>query len=159
MFNLRPFSEKMKNYKIYIFVKNSKNIEFITSLMYKIESLMIWQTMYHLWFDINANSKSKLLIFGADHQLFGKQSKKSGEIIYWKEGGLSEYVPKIIKHLFSNALFIRLIEKWLFIKRKKELNNFGLKIRIFEISKIKIVKKNVLQETVHVTPRYSVELF
>ena len=33
MFNLRPFSEKVENYKIYIFVLNSKNIEFIKSLI------------------------------------------------------------------------------------------------------------------------------
>ena len=32
MFNLRPFSEKIENYEIYIFVPNSKNIEFIKSL-------------------------------------------------------------------------------------------------------------------------------
>ena len=33
MFNLRPFSEKIKNYEIYIFVPNFKNIEFIKSLI------------------------------------------------------------------------------------------------------------------------------
>ena len=33
MLNLRPFSEKMENYEIYIFVPNSQNIEFIKSLM------------------------------------------------------------------------------------------------------------------------------
>ena len=46
MFNLRPFSEKMKNYEIYIFVPNSQNIEFIELLIYNIESLMIRQTMH-----------------------------------------------------------------------------------------------------------------
>ena len=46
---------------------------------------MIWQTMHQWWFDINAKSKSQLNILGADHQLFEKQSKKSGEILYWKK--------------------------------------------------------------------------
>ena len=32
--------------------------------------------------DINANAKSQLHILGTDHQLFGKQSKKSGEILH-----------------------------------------------------------------------------
>ena len=66
---------------------------------------MIWQTMHQWWFDINANSKSQLHILGADHQLFEKQSKKSGEILYWKQRWLSEYVIKVIKNLFSKALF------------------------------------------------------
>ena len=33
MFNLRPFSEKMENDEIYIFVPNSQNHEFIKSLI------------------------------------------------------------------------------------------------------------------------------
>ena len=33
MFNLWPFSEKIENYGIYIFVPNSKNIEYIQSLI------------------------------------------------------------------------------------------------------------------------------
>ena len=72
MSNLRTFSEKMDNYEIYIFVPNSQNLEFIIVLMYNIESLMIWQTIYQRLFDINANSNSQLHIFGADNQLFGK---------------------------------------------------------------------------------------
>ena len=36
MFNIRLFSEKIENYEIYIFVPNSKNIEFIKSLIYNI---------------------------------------------------------------------------------------------------------------------------
>ena len=66
---------------------------------------MIWQTMHQWWFDVNANSKLQLHILSADHQLFEKQSKKSGEILYWKKRWLSEYVIKVIKNLFSNALF------------------------------------------------------
>ena len=31
--NLRPFSEKIENYEICIFVPNSKNLEFIKSLL------------------------------------------------------------------------------------------------------------------------------
>ena len=30
---LRSFSEKVENYEIYIFVKNSKNLEFMNSLI------------------------------------------------------------------------------------------------------------------------------
>ena len=33
MFNLRPFSEKIENFEIYIFVLNSQNLEFIKSLV------------------------------------------------------------------------------------------------------------------------------
>ena len=45
--------------------------------------------------------------------------------------------------MFSNAIFKPLIEKWLIYHKEKELNDFGLKIRIFEISKIKIFEKNI----------------
>ena len=38
--------------------------------------------------------------------------------------------------------------------KDKELNDFGLKIRIFDISKIKIFEKIFLLETVHVTLKY-----
>ena len=92
---------------------------------------MTWQTIYQWWFDINANSKSQLHFLGADHQLFGKQSKKSGEILYWKKWRLSELVTKVIKNLFRNALFKCLIEKWLIYHKEKMLNDFGLKLRIF----------------------------
>ena len=90
MFNLRPFSDKMENYEIYIFISNFQNLEFIKSLLENIESLMSWQTIYQWWFDKNANSNSQLHFLGADHQLFGKQSKKSGKILYWKKRRLSE---------------------------------------------------------------------
>ena len=104
---------------------------------------MIWQTMHQWCFDIKANLKSQLHILGADHQHFEKQSKKSGEILYWKKRRISEYVTKVIKNLFSNALFKSLIEKWLIYHKEIELNEFGLKIRIFDISKIKIFEKNI----------------
>ena len=45
--------------------------------------------------------------------------------------------------MFSNAIFESLIEKWLIYHKEKEFNDFGLKIRIFEISKIKIFEKNI----------------
>ena len=154
MFTLRPLSEKIENYENYIFVQNSKNLEFIKLLILNIESLMIWQTIHQWCFDMNANSKSHLHILGADHQLFGKQSKKSGEILYWKKWQLSEYVTKVIKHLFRNTLFKSLIERLLIYHKKQELNDFGLKIRIFDISKIKFLKKIFLLETVHVTLKY-----
>ena len=35
-----------------------------------------------------------------------------------------------------------MIEKWLIYHKEKEFNDFGLKIRIFEISKIKFFEKN-----------------
>ena len=59
---------------------------------------------------------------------------------------MSEYVTNVIKNLFSNALYKRLIEKWLIYHIEKELNDFGLKIRIFDISKIKIFEKNIFTE-------------
>ena len=40
--------------------------------------------------------------------------------------------------MLRNALFKCLIEKWLIYHKEKELNDFGLKIRVFDISKIKI---------------------
>ena len=47
---------------------------------------------------------------------------------------MSEFVTKVLKNLFSNALFKCLIEKWLIYHKEKELNDFVLKIRIFLIS-------------------------
>ena len=64
--------------------------------------------------------KSQLHILGADHQLFGKHSTKSGEILHWKKQRLSEYVTKVIKNLFSNAIFKSFIEKWLVYHKVKE---------------------------------------
>ena len=46
--------------------------------------------------------------------------------------------------MFSNAIFKRLIETWLIYHKEKGLNDFGLKIRIFDISKIKIFEKNIV---------------
>ena len=45
--------------------------------------------------------------------------------------------------MFSNALFQSLIEKWLIYHEEKELNDLGLKIRTFNISKIKSFEKNI----------------
>ena len=101
------------------------------------------QTIHQWWINIKANAKSRLHILGIDHQLFGKQSKKSGEILHWKKRRLPEYVTKVIKNLFSNAIFKSLIEKWLIYHKEKELIDFWLKIRIFEISKFKIFEKNI----------------
>ena len=56
---------------------------------------------------------------------------------------MTEYVTEVIKNLLSNVLFKCLIEKWLIYHKEKELNNFGLKIRIFDISNIKIFEKNI----------------
>ena len=57
--------------------------------------------------------------------------------------------------MYSNALFKSMIDKWFIYHKKKELNDFGLKIRIFDISKIKIFEKILLLETVHVTLKYN----
>ena len=46
---------------------------------------MIWQMINQWWINIKANVKSQLHILGTDHQLFGKHSKKIGEILNWKE--------------------------------------------------------------------------
>ena len=48
---------------------------------------------------------AQLHILGPDHQLFEKELKKSGEILYWKKRRMSEYVTTVINNLFSNALF------------------------------------------------------
>ena len=79
---------------------------------------MIRQTIHQWWIDINANAKSQLHILGTDYQLFelfGKQSEKSGEILHWKKRRLSEYVTKVIKNLFRNAIFKTLIEVCVFV--------------------------------------------
>ena len=66
-----------------------------------------------------------------------------------------EYVTtKVIKNQFSNVLLKSLIERWLIYHKEKKFNNFGLKIRIFDVSKIKFLKKIFLLETVHVTLKY-----
>ena len=105
---------------------------------------MIRQTIHQWCIDINADAKSQLHILNTDHQLFGKQSKKSGEILHWKKRRLSENVIKVIQNLFSCVIFKSLTDKWLIYHKEKELNDFGLKIRIFEISKIKIFEKNII---------------
>ena len=91
---------------------------------------MIRQTIHQWWIDINANAKSQLHFWGTDHQLFGKQSKKSDEILHWKQRRLSEYVKKVIKNLFSNAIFKILIEKCL-INHKKRVEWFWIKNKDF----------------------------
>ena len=52
-------------------------------------------------------------------------------------------MTKVMKNVFSNALFKRMIEKWIIYHKEKELNDFGLKIRIFDISEINIFEKNI----------------
>ena len=81
---------------------------------------MIRQTIHQWWIDINANAKSQLHILVTDHQLFENQSKKNGEILHWKKRGMSEYVTKVIKNLFRNAIFQTLIEKWLIYHKEKK---------------------------------------
>ena len=56
---------------------------------------------------------------------------------------MSEYVTNVIKNLLSNALFKSLREKWLIYHKENELNHFGLKIRIFDVSKINIFEKKI----------------
>ena len=67
---------------------------------------------------------------------------------------MSEYVTKVIKNRFSNALFKSLIEKWLIYHKEKDFRDFGLKMIIFDISKIKFFEKIFLLETVHETLKY-----
>ena len=111
--------------------------------------------MHQWWFNIHENSKSQLHIFGADHQLFGKGSKKSGEISYWKKRRLPEYAPKVVKYLFIVALFTSLIDKWLISHKEWKFNDFGLKIRIFDISKIKFFEKNIFTGNCSSGPKVS----
>ena len=104
---------------------------------------MIWQTIHQWCFDMIANSKSQLHILGADHQHFGKQSKKSGEILYWKKRQLSEYVTKVIKNLLRNTLFKSLIEQLLIYHKKQELNDFLVKNKDFWYLKNQNFWKNI----------------
>ena len=79
---------------------------------------------------INANAQSQLHILGTDHQ-FLENSWKNGDILHWKKRRLSEYVTMVINNLFSNDFFFKsLIEIWLIYHKEKELNDFGLEIRI-----------------------------
>ena len=110
MFNLRPFSE---NYEIYIFVPNYQNRQFMKSLIWNIESIMIRQTIHQWWFDIDVNSKKTIAYLRRRPLTFSKTVEKCGEIIYWKKWRLSEYLIKFIKNLYSYALFNSLIAKWL----------------------------------------------
>ena len=116
---------------------------------------MIWQMMRQWRFNIHDNPKSQLHIFGADHQLFGKGSKKSGEISYWKKRWLPEYAPKVVKHLYNIALLTSLIDKWLINHEELKFNDFVLKIRIFEISKIKFFEKNIFTGNCSSGPKIS----
>ena len=154
-FHIRLFSEKMENCEIHIFIPNSQNLEFIKSLTKNIELIMIWQMIHQWWLIIHANSKSQFHIFGTDHQLFGKWSKKSGENSYSKKRRLSENVPKVVKHLYNNALFTCLIAKWLINHKEYKFNDFGLKITIFEISKIKLFENFFFNENCSSIPKVS----
>ena len=129
IFNIRPFSEKMENYEIYIFVPNSQNLELIKSLILNIESAMIWQTMHQWWFDIKwkrkrfANSKSQLHIWGADYQLFEKQSKQKWRDSILKKQEMSECLTNVIKI----CLVMLFLNSFSFFMRKKSWMILGLK--------------------------------
>ena len=126
VFNQRPFSEKIEIYEIYIFVPNSKNLEFIKLLIkYWVindpandASMMLWY-MYKRKFEI------------ADAYLRRRPStflktveKKWWDCILKKSDKWSEYV---IKNLLSKAHFKSLIAKWLIYHKDQELNDFELK--------------------------------
>ena len=78
-------------------------------------------------------------LIGAGHPLFGKQSKKSGENLSWKKkmtvGISNQGLQKAVKKC-SFQMFDRNTVNLSIIYKEKELNYFGQKIRIFDISKI-----------------------
>ena len=62
--------------------------------------------------------------------------------------------------MFINVFFTSLREKWLTNHTEGKFNDFGLKIRIFEISKIKLFEKNIFTENCSSGPKVSsVKLF
>ena len=74
---------------------------------------------------------------------FWKTVEKKWWDFILKKRQLSEYVTKVIKNLFRNTFFKSLIEQLLIYHKKQELNDFGPKIRIFDISNIKNFEKNI----------------
>ena len=58
-----------------------------------------------------------------------------------KKWRLSEYVTNVIKNMLWKAPFTSMIKKWFIYHKKNQLNYFGLKIRIFDISKFKFFEK------------------
>ena len=117
IFHIQPFSEKIENYEIHIFVPNSQNLEFIKSLTWNIESLMIWQTKQQEWFIYMQIWNYSWISSAPTINIFENGRKKSGEISYWKKQILSEYVPKVVKHLFTNPLWTTVMEKWLILHK------------------------------------------
>ena len=100
---------------------------------------MILQTIHHqLLFNIHANSKSHLHIFGTDHEHFGKWSKKMVRFPTEKRIRTQSRQTSVYY-----ALFASLIEGWLIYHTVYEFNDFGSKRRIDEISKNKTVDKNI----------------
>ena len=92
MFNLRMFSEKILNYEIYMFVPNSKNIEFIKILIAHIKYFIINDptnnTSMMDWY----KRKCEITVAYRRHRpsTFWKTVEKSGEIFHWKKRRLSE---------------------------------------------------------------------
>ena len=48
--------------------------------------------------------------------------------------------------MFIGTLYTSLIDKWSINNKEEHFNDFGLKIRIFEISKIKLFEKKYFTE-------------
>ena len=72
---------------------------------------------------------------------FWKTVEKSGEVLHWKKRRLSEYVTKVIKNLFKNAILKSLIEKWLIHhKWKKSWMILGWKWGFLKSQKLKFLK-------------------
>ena len=140
MFNLQPFCENIENYEIYIFVQNSW-VHQIAHIKYWIINDLTNDASVMVWFKRRFEITAAYL--RRRPSTFWKTVQKSGKILHWKKRRLSEYVTKVIKNMFRKALFTRLIEKWLIYRKKKQLNDFGLEIRIFDISKIEFFEKNI----------------
>ena len=72
---------------------------------------------------------------------FLESSRKKWRDFTLKKRRLSEYVTKVIKNMFSNAIFKTLIEKWLIYHKEKEFNDFWLKKGFLKSQKLKFLKK------------------
>ena len=155
MFILLPFSEKnWKLWNLHFYPKFSKSwIHHIALVWCWIINDLTNNVPMMVWY------KHKFEIFGADHQLFGCWMWKTFENKWW-DFILKKARTIIIRtqdHQTSlkQCFFTSLIEIWLFTIRKKRWMIWGQKYGFLRSQKnFFLKKKNVLLETVHVTPRY-----
>ena len=115
-FHIGPFSEKIENYEIHIFVPNSQNLESIKSLTkyWIIDGLIYTRIRNHSCIICSEPTINFLEKVREKVVKFHAKKKKKRQ--------LSKYVSKVVKHLCINALFTSLIEIWLINQKNKCLN-------------------------------------